>query len=133
MGLETAHIVADLPSKEEEKSLGPSAFEGTEQPYLARFLGISTTEMRQLELAQKISDVDSYILALVKSRNWVDTNDSYRLVFEELRNNLGFHPNLEPLRLLGLLHDGVRLLKLQAKHRRRDAEIQRAIQRLNET
>ena len=128
-----AFTTSDTIDAEGQKSLGPSAFEGTDRPYLARVFDINTVEIRDLGLREQLADVDSYILALVKERKWVDTESSYRLVLEELKNNLGFHPNLEPLRLLGLLSKGVRLLKLQTKHRRRDAEIQKAIQKLNLT
>lgn len=94
-------------------------------------MGFSTTDIRNLELLPSINEVDSYIMGLVKSRNWVDTKESYKDILKELRTNLGLHRNLEPLRLLELLRDGVRLLRLQADLRQRDADIQKAIKQLN--
>lgn len=78
-----------------------------------------------------IGVVDNYVLGLVKERNWVDTKDSYNRVLTELKTNLGIDPSLQPLIVLERLARGVKLLRLQQMHRRRDAQIISQIQNLN--
>jgi len=92
---------------------------------------MGSQEIVQLGLGDALSSVDSYILGLVKERQWVDTEDSYRSVLTELKQNLGIDARLQPLLALERLSKGVKLLRLQKMHRRRDQEIQRAIQTLN--
>lgn len=125
------HVTSDANSADSLKGLGPSAFQGTAQPYLARQYNFSTTEIQQLGLAESIKAVDDYVLGLVKERNWVDTVDSYNRVLTELRSNLGIDQSLQPLIALERLAKGVELLRLQKMHRRRDAEIQKAIEKIN--
>jgi len=72
------------------------------------------------------------VLALANERHWVDTQYSYNKILDELKGNLGIHPNLDSLRLLDLLHHGVKLLTLQKKRRAQAEEVQRAIEKLNE-
>lgn len=93
---------------------------------------MGSQEILQLGLRDSLALVDSYVLQLVKERNWVDTGDSYQKILSELKENLGIHPNLQPLLTLERLAKGVALLRLQAKHRRRDREIQNQILRLNQ-
>lgn len=125
------HILTDVPDQASQKDLGPSAFEGTGNPYLAKVFGINSTEILQLSLGEPLATVDSYILALVKERNWVDNADSYNRVLAELKSNLGIDPSIMPLIALERLAKGVGLLRLQNMHKRRDQEIQQAISRLN--
>lgn len=127
------HVTVDAPTADELSSLGPSAFEGTGNPYLAKVFGMSSTEIRDLSLGEPLATVDSYILALVKERNWVDNADSYQRVLAELKSNLGIDPSIMPLIALERLAKGVGLLRLQNMHKRRDQEIQNAISRLNKT
>lgn len=89
-------------------------------------------EITQIGLGQNLKQVDSFILSLVKERNWVDTKESYESVLQEIKNSLGIHPNLQPLLVLERLSKGVALLRLQRFHKRRDAEIQKSITRLNQ-
>lgn len=130
--IEKSVTTSDTIEGESLENIGPSALSGTARPYLARVLDFSTTEMRELDLTEKVNFVDSYVLALVKERNWADTQDSYNEILDELKMNLGFHRNLDSLRLIELLAKGVNLLVLQKKHRKRDEEIQRQIDRLNQ-
>lgn len=124
------HITSDTVEKSSEQSLGPSAFEGTAQPFLARVFGINTTEIQQLGIGTNLSEVDSFILGLVKERNWVDNEHSYNRVLSELKANLGIDESLQPLLALERLTKGVKLLRLQKFHRRRDQEILKQIQKL---
>ena len=128
---EKAHILTDVPDKESQKDLGPSAFEGTGNPYLAKVFEITSTDIRNLSLGEPLETVDSFILSLVKERNWVDNADSYNRVLAELRSNLGIDPNLQPLIALERLAKGVKLLRLQNMHRRRDQQIQKQINKIN--
>lgn len=131
--VDPAYITSDTVDQASQKDLGPSAFEGTESPYLAKVFGFNTTEILQLGLRDPIATVDSFVLALVKERNWVDTTDSYSRVLSELKTNLGIDESLQPLIALERLVKGVKLLSLQKMHRRRDSEIQKAIQNINKT
>jgi len=128
---EKAFVTSDTVDKESEKTLGPSAFENTGNPYLARLFDINTTEILQLGLGDKLQLVDSYVLGLVRQRQWVDNKDSYTRVLTELKHNLGVDESLEPLIALERLERGVKLLQLQNMHRRRDAQIQKQLQKLN--
>ena len=126
-----AHVTSDTIDQESQKGIGPSALEGTESPYLAKVFGFNTTEILQLGLRDSLASVDSFVLALVKERNWVDTTDSYNRVLSELKQNLGIDPSLQPLIALERLAKGVKLLRLQKMHRRRDQQIQKQITKLN--
>lgn len=84
-------------------------------------------------LKEKVESVDIFVLELVSERNWEDTESSYNEVLDELKTNLGLHPNLESLRLLDMLAKGVDLLRAQKKTRKRDKDIQSHIDKLNET
>ena len=128
---EKAVILTDVPDQDSQKDLGPSAFEGTGNPYLAKVFGINSTEIRDLSLGEPLSTVDSFILSLVKERNWVDNADSYNRVLSELKQNLGIDPSLQPLIALEKLVKGVKLLSLQRMHRRRDQQIQKQINKIN--
>lgn len=130
ISLPLEHVTSDGIEKSAEKGLGPSAFEGTGNPFLARVFSISTTEIQQLELGKSLGDVDSFILGLVKERNWVDNEHSYNRVLSELKANLGIDESLQPLLALERLSKGVKLLRLQKFHRRRDQEILKQIQKL---
>jgi isocitrate/isopropylmalate dehydrogenase len=92
---------------------------------------MSSTEILQLGLRDSLAEVDSFVMGIVNERKWTDSNDSYQKVLNELKDNLGIHPNLEPLRALKILDKGVRLLRLQTMHRRRAEQIQKAIIKLN--
>lgn len=92
---------------------------------------MGTQEILQLGLSEKLSTVDSYILKIVRERNWTDTKESYGKVLDELKMNLGIHPNLQPLIVLERLSKSVKLLRLQNMHKRRDKEIQKAILKIN--
>lgn len=129
--LDQSFTTSDSLGKEDAEKSGPSAFSGTERPFFARLMGFTGIEILQLGLKNDIQSVDTFILGLAKERKWADTVDSYNTILEELRTNLGLHRNLEPLVLLERLSRGVTLLRLQTMHRRRDAEIQRSINKLN--
>lgn len=124
-------VGSDALDEASQVGVGPSAFAGTDRPFLSKVLGFTTTEMRELELLPRVQEVDNYIVGLAKERHWVDTEGVYNQLLDELRTNLGLHRNLEPLRYFELLHRGVRLLRLQTKWRRREGEIGQEIQRLN--
>jgi hypothetical protein len=128
---EKAFITSDAVDKESEKGVGPSAFEGTENPFITRVFDINTTEIAQLGLKDAFIEVDSYILGLVRQRQWVDNESSYRRVLTELKQNLGIDESLVSLIALERLSKGVKLLKLQNMHRRREAQIQKQLQKLN--
>lgn len=92
---------------------------------------MGSREILEMGLGPSLQSVDSYILGLVKERQWVDTASSYNRILTELKANLGIDPDLQPLLALERLAKGVALLRLQKMHRRRDVEIQKAIQKLN--
>jgi hypothetical protein len=127
---EKAFITSTAIDKKSEGGLGPSAFSGTEKPYLARLFEMGTQEILQLGLRDSLANVDTFILDLVKERKWTDTEDSYNRVLSELKNNLGIDPNLQPLLTLERLNRGVRLLSLQRMHRRRGEQIQKQLTKL---
>jgi hypothetical protein len=116
----------------EKPDIGPSGLQNTDRPYLTTVLDIPLGAIDQWQLDRTIREVDGYILDIITERKWADTRESYASILEELKSNLGLHHNLDPYRTLELLTHGIRLLKLQKKHRRREEEIQREITRLND-
>lgn len=109
---------------------GPSGFHDTEKPYLARILNIPQDIISSLNLWLDIKEVDSFILDLIKERQWKDDKQSYQDILDELQLNLNIHKNLDYISLIERLTEGVKLLKLQRMHKRREGEIQKQINKL---
>lgn len=114
-----------------EDSLGPSAYQNTARPFLARLFDMGSQEILQLGLREPLQVVDEYVLQTIQKRSWTDTQDSYQKVLTELREILGIHPNVENLIALERLAKGVKLLRLQSMHRRRNEEIFKQLTKLN--
>lgn len=122
-------VTSDSIDEKSQEDLGPSAFSATSRPYLARVLDFSTTDIRDLELSRSIQEVDSFILDLAKERELTDTRNVYEDILQEIKMNLGIHPDLEPLRVLERLTKGVRLLRQQNVHKKIVRRIQEQIEK----
>jgi hypothetical protein len=77
--------------------------------------------------------VDRYILSLVKSRQWVDTEDSYKAIVKEVSKSLGLTEHLDSLSKLRRLIEGVPLLQAQAHHQQMLKAVSGAINNLTPT
>lgn len=102
----------------------PSKFQNTNTPYLARVFEVTAQIIDKMGIRDSISEIDTFILDLVKERNWVDNDSSYQDVLQELYASLGLHRNLDVFMKIEKMVHGVRLLRLQNLHKRRDKEIQ---------
>ena len=91
----------------------PSALANSKTPYLARHFKLEGDIIRAEGILPKIKEIDNYILALVKERNWVDNEDSYKDILKEITKSLGLNENLDVLTRLEKLLLGTRLIGKQ--------------------
>ena len=93
----------------------PAKLHLSEAPYLARHLKLERDIIKEIGYPQ-IREIDSYILSLVKERQWVDTEESYQTILKEISKSLGLNEHLDVFARIDKLLLGTRLLSKQRRH-----------------
>jgi hypothetical protein len=105
--------------------------ENTNEPFLARQLKLERDILQDTDVLPKLKQIDSYILSLVKERQWVDNEASYQDILKEISKSLGLDEHLDVFARIDKLLMGTKLLKEQRFHERLAKALKANIQNLN--
>lgn len=107
--------------------------ENSKQPFLARQLSIEKDILREANLLKRVQEIDSYIISLVKERQWVDTEESYNAILKEISKSLGLNEHLDLFARIDKLLLGTKLLKEQRYYEKMAKASSANIQNLKQT